>query len=116
MGNISGKLNLTQLKHKIITSKKGVECLILPIDSNLFYRGEKGVYLDLTAFEIREPKEKGDTHLVKQQLPKDVYDKMSDEDKKATPIIGNLKVWGGSSHGEPDPVEDITLEGDDYDF
>lgn len=102
MGNVSTKINLAALKNAaIIKSGKNndVECIIIPIAHNHLFRSEKGaVYLDLQGFELKNKKEDSkDTHLVKQSLPKDVFNKMTDEEKKAMPILGNHVVWGDGS-------------------
>ena len=57
MSRISGKLNLLQLHavRKMISGKAGaVECLVIPIEKNRLFIGEKGIYLDLIAFEIEK--------------------------------------------------------------
>ena len=107
MGNISIKLNLRQLKHVQKTMKGingDVEVLIIPIKENSIFNGEKGAYLDITAIEIKDRSKFGadqkDTHLLKQSFTKEVYDAMSDEEKKACPILGNAIVWG-SRESEP---------------
>lgn len=105
MANISSKLNLAGLIHVVRKEtrkdKSTVECLIIPIDQNHLYRGEKGLYLDISHLEIKNPKSgQKDTHLIKQSLPKDVYAALSDEEKKAMPILGNTIVWGQSSTNE----------------
>lgn len=98
MSSISIKIDLRQLKHIIqkLKRKDGteVECLTIPINENNLFKGEKGVYLDLTAFELKnkQPGSK-DTHIVKQSLPKEVFEKMTDEEKRALPILGNAIVW-----------------------
>ena len=102
MGNISTKINLAGLKNAAIIKSgknKDVDCILIPIAQNNLFKSEKGaVYLDLQGFEYKSQKEGSkDTHLVKQSLPKEVFDKMSDEDKKAMPILGNHIVWGGGS-------------------
>ena len=55
---ITGKLNLLNL-HAVKRFEKGaagpVECLIIPIEKNKLFIGEKGVYLDFIGFEIKEP-------------------------------------------------------------
>jgi len=120
MSNISVKINLRQLKSAIRTMKGAngdIECVVIPIAANHLVKGEKGVYLDMTGFELKEKKaDRKDTHIVKQTLPKEVFDAMSDEEKQKTPIIGNMIVWG---YQEPAPVNvevgDIT-EGTDGDL
>lgn len=107
MSNLNIKLNLQNL-NCVCRFEKGksgpVECLIIPLEANHLFKGTKGVYLDLTAFELKEKKE-NKTHLVKQQFPKDVFKAMTDEQKKATPILGDVSVW---EHTESEPVSDLT--------
>lgn len=112
--NITGKINLTKLV-SVLTERKGkdgmVEGIFIPIEKNHLFKSDKGnVYLDLSAWQIKEPKDDGDTHIMKQSLPKEVYEAMSDEDKKAMPIIGNLKTWGS---GEAREEEATKVEADD---
>lgn len=96
MSNISIDLNLRQLKHAIITTKKGSKCLLIPIEENQLIEGEKGIYLNATGFEIKNKSdEQKNTHLVKQSFKKEVYEVMTDDQKKAMPILGNLTVWSG---------------------
>lgn len=106
MSNISVKLNLRQLKSTVRTMKGAsgeIECVIIPIDANHLVRGEKGIYLDLMGFELKEKKDDSkQTHIVKQSLPKEVYEVMTDEQKRELPIVGNMIYWG---HREPAPQE-----------
>ena len=95
---IGGKLNLATLDHVVMKKKgkddKEIECIVIPIEKNNLFKSEKGnIYLDIIAFELKEPKH-GDTHLVKQSLPKKVREGMSKEALDAMPILGNLKVMG----------------------
>ena len=83
-----------------------VDCLVLPIKDNQFFIGEKGIYLDIAGFEIKNPAEGNkDTHLLKQSFSKEVYQAMTEEEKKAVPILGNARIWGG--HTEPEPQGDF---------
>lgn len=103
MSTISTKINLTQFKHAIrkMQGRSGMmDCLVIPIDENNFVRGEKGIYLDLIGYELKEKKDK-QTHLIKQSLPKEVYDSMEQTAKDKLPIVGNHIVW---STREPEPV------------
>ena len=52
--------------------------------------GEKGVYLNLTAIEMQNPKF-SETHCVKVSLDKERYDAMTEEERQAQPIIGGMK-------------------------
>jgi len=116
MGKISGKVNLQLLKSKMV-EKDGKNYLIIGIESNHLIKGKKGVYLDLAAWEIKNKQtDSKDTHIVKQSLPKEVFEKMTDDQKKEMPIIGNLVDWdnvgGGSGYSEPTPVQDEEIDDD----
>src|SRR5574343_1942946 len=94
---IGGKINLQALIHTKmeVKGKSGqVKGIFIPFAHNHIHEGEKGCYLDLVAFELKEAKEY-QTHLVKQSLPKTVREKMTDDEKKNQPIIGSLNI--GSS-------------------
>ena len=113
MSNISLKLNLTQMKHvrRDMSGKNGkkIDCLIIPIDENGLIKGEKGVYFNITAIEIKDrsnfkPDQK-DTHLLKQSYPTEIYSQMSDEQKNSQPILGNAIDWGKVTRSEPIPKQ-----------
>ena len=114
MSNISLKINLRQLKHVEREMKgqgdKMIKCLIIPLEENMIYQGEKGAYLNLTAIEIKDRSkfsaDQKDTHLIKQDVPKDKYEAMTEEQRKAMPIIGNAILWGRQ---ESAPVESAEL-------
>lgn len=113
---ITGKINLMNL-HAVKRFEKGaaglVECLIIPIEKNKLFVGEKGVYLDIIAFDITNKKpDQKDTHLVKQSFSKEEREKMTEEQLKAVPILGNLCVLSGE-RPESEPVSNMqTLEPD----
>lgn len=94
MANFSIKTDLLKLKAAFMTNLKGKtatkRCLIIPVDDAGLFIGEKGVYLNLTAIEMREPKYQ-DTHCVKVSLDKERYDAMSEEERNAQPIIGGMR-------------------------
>ena len=77
----------------ILTGKDGKQkkCLVIPIAENHLFEGEKGIYADFIAWEMKEKKENGTTHLLKQSLPKEVRSAMTDEQKKSLPIFGDMK-------------------------
>ena len=114
--NISGKINLAMLKGSVkkLKGKSGEEdCLIIPIKLNHLFKGEKGVYLDIIAFELENKKnDSKDTHLVKQSFSKEVRASMNEEELKAMPILGNLTVWG-EPHTEPEPQMNMNTNNDD---
>lgn len=80
-----------------------VKCIVFPIEANSLFEGEKGIYLDLQAYELKERKpDRKQTHIIKQSLPENIYRLLSEEDKKNLPIIGDAIVWGRQ---EPEPQE-----------
>lgn len=95
--NFDVKINLRKLKSEVITTKEGTKCILIPIsENNLFEGKEGGIYLDLTAWSLTEQKEQNgfiNTHLVKQKLSKDVYENLSEEQRKALPIFGNVSKF-----------------------
>lgn len=100
MTDFNGKLNLLKLKRAGIMQIQGrtgvLRCLVIPVeDNNIFVTTDennhpKAAYIDLTAWELKNPKY-DETHMIKQSLPKEVRKKMTDEEKKAIPILGGLK-------------------------
>lgn len=105
---ITIKLTLTQLKHAVRKMKGAsgeMDCLVIPIDQNKLYKGDKGIYLDIIAFEVKEKKnDSKDTHILKQSFSKDEREKMTEDEIKAMPILGNLRIW--------EPQEQNTIEVD----
>lgn len=102
---ITLKLNLRQLTHSLMTTPKGTKVIVIPISENNLFEGEKGIYLDIVGFEIKNSKENEDTHLLKQSFSKEKLASMTDEQKKSLPIIGNARVNSGSQRSESDPKD-----------
>lgn len=95
MQNYGIKIDLQKLKNAFLWNLKGKtatkKCICIPVDDNpAIYVGEKGVYLNLTAVET-ENQQYNDTHYVKGNIPREIYDKMSDDVKKSFPILGNMR-------------------------
>lgn len=108
MGNISIKVDLLKIpgavKHTL-GKNNDVECVVIPIAMANLYNGEKGVYMDLTAIPLTNPRaDSKDTHLVKQSFSKDKFAAMTEEQKKAMPILGNAIAWGESNNNNSTPA------------
>jgi hypothetical protein len=106
MSNLNIKLNLANLKAvcRFENGESGpVECMIIPLEANHLFKGKSGVYLDMTGWELKEKKDER-THLIKQSLPKDVFKAMTEEEKRAMPILGDVSAW---EHSEAEPVSDM---------
>lgn len=95
MANYGIKIDLLKVKGAFVRNLKGStatkRCLIIPVDeADGMFLGEKGCYLNMTAIELQNP-QYNDTHGIKPELPKEVREKMSEEELKAIPFIGNLR-------------------------
>ena len=114
--NLSTKINLATLVHARMQMKGKdggmVDGIFVPIAKNHLFVSEKGgLYLDINHFPIKNPAEgQTDTHLVKQSLPKEIMEAMSEDDKKKLPILGNTREWGGGSRSETALSETVLTE------
>ncbi len=93
MSNYSIKADLMKIKGAFVANIQGrtarKRCVCIPIEGSGLFLGKQGCYLNMTAIEMQNPKFE-DTHCVKVQFDRDVYEKMSDEERRAQPIIGGL--------------------------
>ena len=93
--NYGIRIDLLKLKNAFMKNLTGrtttKRCLIIPVDDNdSIYLGEKGCYLNMSAFEVSNP-QYGDTHVIKGDIPKEVRERMTDEQRNAIPILGNMR-------------------------
>ena len=78
------------------STKRGV---FIPIeDNNIFISADdnlkaKGAYIDSTAWENQSPNKYGDTHSIRQSLAKEVRERMTEDELKSVPYIGNMKPY-----------------------
>lgn len=93
MANFGIKTDLLKLKGAFVTNIKGKtatkQCLCIPIQESGLFLGKQGCYLNLTAIEMQNPKFE-DTHCIKVSFDKEVYERMSQEERNAQPIVGGL--------------------------
>lgn len=113
----NGKIDLMKFKNAFAANIKGKtaikKCVCIPIDDNYLYVGEKGVYVDLICREISEDKRKETTtHIIAPSIPKEVYDAMTDEQKKSLPILGNLSEFQEPKMAITQTVEVDTSDGE----
>ena len=111
MGNFQGKLDFLKFKNSCVISVKGKtgekKGVFVPIEDNgLFVTTDennkaKGAYFNFAVFETKQPGKFGDTHMIKQSLDKDTRSKMSEEEKRAIPIIGNMRPLDSQSPSVP---------------
>jgi len=116
MSTLTSSIKLNKLKKvavaKIKGKKESLECVIIPVKENhIFVDKKQGlIVLDLQHNEVNN--EYG-SHIVKQNFPKEVWNAMSEEERKEIPILGNTKTWPAASEKEEEPeeVEDTSDEG-----
>ena len=123
MNIFSLKVDLLKLKNACRVTipgrtgkKRGI---FIPFDDNSeLYDGEKGVYLSMTAVEMKQPGQWGDTHFIKGNKQEDEYKSMSDEERKALPILGQMRPLEKKTEQQPAPQVQVerTEEDDDLPF
>lgn len=102
MDNYQLKQNLLKFKAAFVMTIKGKtsqkQCVCIPIEDNyLFVSADdklkpKAVYADINANQYEDGKSQfGDTHYLRLNVPKDIREKMTEEEKKAIPYLGNMK-------------------------
>lgn len=96
MKNYGIRIDLLKLQGAFMRNLQGKtatkKCLIIPVDDNdSMYLGEKGCYLNMTAIEMENP-QYGDSHCIKGNIPKERRESMTEEQRRAQPILGGMKT------------------------
>ena len=100
--NYGIKVDLLKLQGacmKNLTGRSGQakRCIIIPVDDNpSMYLGEKGCYLSMSAFET-QGSQYGTTHMVKPDIPKELREQMTEEQRMAVPVLGNMRPMQGTA-------------------
>lgn len=101
MSNFNFKLDLSKFEgfgKVTLTGKSGQakRCVVLPIEDNQIFEGEKGTYIDLVCFET--PDSEYGSHLVTLSKTKEEqeHEKQTGE-RIRKPIVGNLKPFGNKA-------------------
>lgn len=125
MSNFNIRLDLLRLQGTFTRNLQGKtatkRCIIIPIDDNPgVYLGEKGCYLNLSAYETQN-NQYGDTHMVKQNLPKEVRERMTEDERRSQPVLGNMapmQPQGGTVSGTMQASDFVNDQGqaDDLPF
>lgn len=103
--SISGRTNLAKFKHAIVDTKSGDKAIVIPVKANNLFLSDAGnLFFDWIGWPKKSEDKDGNTHLIKQSIPKDVLATMSEQEKKDLPIFGNLKPFSGK--GESAAVSD----------
>ena len=102
--NLQGKINLLKLEKAglvMVNGRSGAKlCVVIPVEENDIYvsRDEslkpKGAYLSINAWQSNAESgvdQYGNSHSVKQGFSKEFRERMSDEELRAKPFIGNMR-------------------------
>ena len=95
MRNYGIRVNLQNLQNAFLRKCAGKTatktCICLPIEDNpALFLGEKGCYLNLTAYAQENP-QYGNSHFVRGDIPRELYEQMTEEQRKSFAILGNMK-------------------------
>lgn len=95
--NMQVRINLTDIKGAaVVKDGKGNKGVFVPIESGLI-EGKKGVYLNINVYEYKNGTDRyGNSHYVKQNIPSDMYAKMSEQERRDLPFIGDGKALGNT--------------------
>lgn len=101
MSNYNFKLDLSKFEgfgKVTLTGKSGQakRCIVIPIEGNSVFEGEKGTYIDLVCFET--PNSDYGSHMVTLSKTKEEqeHEKQTGE-RVRKPIVGNLKPFGSQA-------------------
>ena len=109
MSNFNISLDLLRLQGAFTRNLKGKTAMFL---------GEKGCYLNAVAYETQD-NQYGDTHMVKPDLPKEVRERMTEDERRNQPILGNMRPMqpqGGTVSGTMQASDFANDHGDDNDL
>lgn len=93
--NYGIRIDLLRLQNAFMRNLTGKtstkRCIVIPVDDNpSMFLGEKGCYLNAVAYETAN-RQFGDTHFLKPDMPKEVRDRMTEDERAALPILGNMR-------------------------
>ena len=76
---------------QIITTKSGVDVVVIPIEENKLKRTAKGAVMAyLQATEKKQLGPYADTHFIKPRFSKEAFASLTDEQRNAIPFVGSV--------------------------
>ena len=81
---------LTKLQHKIITSKSGQKCIVIPIDDNHLTLKDDAVYMQTDIVTMDSEDTNGNWGFQVQKLPSDIWKSLGSE--KAKELVSNFLI------------------------
>ena len=96
MANLSFSINLSKLKNAEViemprSGGKVQKCIVIPVEDALIREHNNNYFLNLVANPTPN-NQWGNSHAIKQQIPRDVYNTLSEGERKNLPFLGNVKT------------------------
>jgi len=109
MSNYNIEIDLLKLKGARVMDAEGEHGIFVPINNTigtvsdafqvmgqishtLVWQRRKGVILKVTALGMTS-QERGQSHLIKPHISKEVFERLTEDQLKRVPWIGNLRPW-----------------------
>ena len=120
--NYSLKIDIKKLNRAFVFPIQGktekVECVCIPVSE--FYKGKNGeLYCSMQVIEKKAMGQYGDTHFVKQQIEKESYKALTEEQQKSIPILGSFepsKFGNDTQQTAPVQQQSAPVKNDDLPF
>jgi len=106
--SVSGYVNLAKLVH-VHTAMQGRDGqpkagVFIPFDANLLAKDDNGnIYVNFSG--KHSDKSAHSTHWIKKSVKKEIFDKMTEDEKKAVPFLGNLTLKAHTFSDAPNATD-----------
>lgn len=109
---LNGSIALTKLKSARVKSKKGNDCIMIPIEENLIEDVDGALYLPVRIVYKETQDERGSNGFIAKNIGTKHYKEASQEQRDAwknerefyTPILGNIKNFNQQSQDDASGV------------
>ena len=125
---LTAKIALDKLICVKVTSKKGADCLMIPIKDNNLEVDEYGIHLPIRIIYRPIQDDKKQNGFISKAIGSETYkaatkeqqeawkDFSNEETKKQTPILGNVKDWSSSAPATSDVAQSEAVDPDSDDL
>jgi hypothetical protein len=98
---------LTKLQHGFITTKKGMKCLVIPIDDNYLTEKDGAVYMQTDIVTMDSENTNGNWGFQVQKLSSEKYKEIGADAAKEIklPYLGNLRIFAKKNSDASEPIE-----------
>ncbi len=119
------KINIDKIGAVLTTDKNGKKIIVMPfkpsyIETFKRKNGTNGISLKFQTFKLKENRVSNtpfqDTHIIKQDIKKEVYEKLTEEQIKLIPICGNVSEYKGEQAAPEQPDQEYNSQEEDDDL